>query len=150
MALIEIDGLPISIAWWIFPVRELLVITCHNQMVNIPIFSKKKHHKITIFLVDQPIQNAPRPHLARSPWLVTNSPTMLPTVSESGHLQRARIRSGSTSKLVVLQRLRCLYGDSPGGSLIFWFSDWFLFDFAGCFSECHGDIFHGIWLAKLV
>ena len=47
MALIEIDGLPISIAWWIFPVRELLVITCHNQMVNIPIFPKKtpqNHH----------------------------------------------------------------------------------------------------------
>ena len=27
MALIEIDGLPFLIAWWIFPVRELLVIT---------------------------------------------------------------------------------------------------------------------------
>ena len=102
--------------------RTVNVITCHNQMVNIPICSAKKHHKITIFLVDQPIQNG-------SPWLVTNSPTMLPTVSESGHLQRAWIRSGSTCKVVVF----CFFnedkgfcvGDLPGGSP---FSD-FLIDF---------------------
>jgi len=39
--------------------RTVNVITCHNQMVNIPNCSAKKHHKITIFLVDQPIQNGP-------------------------------------------------------------------------------------------
>ena len=125
--------------------RTVNVITCHNQMVNIPICSAKKHHKITIFLVDQPIQNGPHGWSPTAPRCFQRSAN--PDTyrgRESGRVQPAK-----WSFFVFLTKIKVFVWGFTRRIPIFWFSDGF---FSISWDDFRNvmEIFHGIWLAKLV